>query len=206
MESFPKLFIPGPTHVPDYVMQSLTSPQIGHRTSEFSKLMSGIVQGIQKVLYTNNHVYLVSHAATGLWEMGIKNSVTKGILHTVNGSFSSKWSTISKECGYETGILDYEWGKGVKPDDIDKHLSTGKYDVLAMVHNETSTGVMSPLEPIAELLQSKCNAKTIFETVNKLLINKDALSKQIKKSQDIINTFKTKNPSEIGSSVLLDHL
>jgi len=155
MESFPKLFIPGPTHVPDYVMQSLTCPQIGHRTPEFSELMSTIVQGIQKVLYTNNHVYLASHAATGLWEMGIQNSVTKGILHTVNGSFSSKWATISTECGCETGILEYVWGKGVKLDDINELLATGKYDVFAMVHNETSTGVMSPLEPIAELLQSK---------------------------------------------------
>ena len=86
MDSFPKLFIPGPTYVPDHVMQSMTYPQIGHRTPEFSDLMSNVVQGIQKVLYTNNHVYLVSHAATGLWEIGIQNSVTKSILHTVNGS------------------------------------------------------------------------------------------------------------------------
>ena len=155
MESFPKLFIPGPTYVPDYVMQSLTCPQIGHRTPEFSELMSTVVQGIQKVLYTRKHVYLVSHSATGLWEMGIHNSVTKGILHTVNGAFSSKWSTVSKECGYETGVLDYNWGKGVKADDVDKLLSTGKFDVFATVHNETSTGVMSPLEPIADLLRSK---------------------------------------------------
>ncbi|SVD66013.1 uncharacterized protein METZ01_LOCUS418867, partial [marine metagenome] len=103
MESFPKLFIPGPTFVPNHVMQSLTSPQIGHRTAEFSELMSTVVSGIQKVLYTNNHVYLASHAATGLWEMGIQNSVKKGILHTVNGSFSSKWASVSKNCGYETG-------------------------------------------------------------------------------------------------------
>ena len=64
MDSYPKLFIPGPTYVPEHVMQSLTPPQIGHRTLEFSELMSAVVQGIQKVLYTNNHVYLVSHAAT----------------------------------------------------------------------------------------------------------------------------------------------
>ena len=61
-------------------------------------------------------------------------------------------------------------------------------------------------EVIPELLQSKCNPETIFETVNRLLINKDALSNQIKKSQDIINTFKTKNSSKIGSSVLVDYL
>ena len=56
MDSFPKLFIPGPTYVPDHVMQSLTRPQIGHRTLEFSELMSTVVAGIKKVLYTKNHV------------------------------------------------------------------------------------------------------------------------------------------------------
>jgi len=155
MASFPKLFIPGPTFVPNHVMQSLVSPQIGHRTQEFSELMSTVVSGIQKVLYTDNHVYLVSHAATGLWEMGIQNSVKKGILHTVNGAFSSKWASVSKNCGYETGVLEYEWGNGVKAEDVDVHLSSGKYDVFAMVHNETSTGVLSPLEPISELLKDK---------------------------------------------------
>tara|TARA_Y100000588_G_scaffold391050_1_gene498490 strand:+ start:780 stop:1850 length:1071 start_codon:yes stop_codon:yes gene_type:complete len=155
LENYPKLFIPGPTHVPKDVMQSLTSPQIGHRTPEFSDLMSIIVEGVQKVLYTNNHIYLVSNPATGIWEMAVRNTVKKGILHAVNGSFSSKWATVSNECDYNVGILDYEWGKGIKPEDVDELLSSGKYDVFAMVHNETSTGVMSPLEPIAELLQSK---------------------------------------------------
>ena len=155
MSSFPKLFIPGPTHVPENVMQSMTSPQIGHRTPEFSELMSIIVSGIQKVLYTKNHIYLASHSGTGLWEMGIQNSVKKGILNTINGSFSSKWALVSKECGHQTGVLEYDWGKGIKARDIDKLLSTGNYDVLAMVHNETSTGVLSPLEPISEMLKSK---------------------------------------------------
>ena len=155
MESFPKLFIPGPTHVPDNVMKSLCSPQIGHRTSEFSDLMSLIVSEIQNILYTDNHIYLASHPATGLWEMGINNSIRKGILHSVNGAFSSKWFDVSRKCGYEVGKLDYEWGDGVKVEDVDNLLATGKYDVFAMVHNETSTGVMSPLEPISELLRSK---------------------------------------------------
>ena len=97
MKNFPKLFIPGPTHVPKDVMQSLTSPQIGHRTPEFSELMSTIVEGVQKVLYTNNHIYLTSNTATGLWEMGTKNSVQKGILHCSNGAFSSKWALSSKK-------------------------------------------------------------------------------------------------------------
>ena len=99
MNNYPKLFIPGPTHVPDDVLQSLTVPQIGHRTPEMSELMETLVTGVQKVLYTLNHVYITSHAATGLWEMGIRNGVKKGILHAVNGAFSSKWATVSQKCG-----------------------------------------------------------------------------------------------------------
>jgi len=155
MMDFPKLFIPGPTYVPDHVMKSLSTKQIGHRTPEFSTLMTSIVKGVQELLYTDNKIFLASHSATGLWEMSIRNSIRNSILHTVNGSFSSKWATVSKECGYDVEILNYEWGEGVKVEDVDRLLSTGKFDVFAMVHNETSTGVMSPLEPIADLLKTK---------------------------------------------------
>ena len=155
MSQFPKLFIPGPTFVPSTVLESFRTPQIGHRTPEFSELMSYVVKGIQKTLYTKNHVYLTSYPATGLWEMGVKNSVQKGILHAVNGAFSKKWAFVSEKCNYNNEVIDYEWGKGVKVDDVDKLLSTGKFDVFAMVHNETSTGVFSPLEPISELLKDK---------------------------------------------------
>ena len=67
---------------------TFSTPQIGHRTPEISELIDCLIKGIQKVLYTKNHIYLVSHAATGLWEMGTKNSVKKGVLHCSNGAFS----------------------------------------------------------------------------------------------------------------------
>ena len=155
MKKTPKLFIPGPTFVPFDVLNSLVEPQIGHRTKEFSDLMLNIVEGIKKLLYTDNNIYLTSHPATGLWEMGVKNSVRKGVLHAVNGAFSAKWADVSEDCGYNVGKLEYDWGKGIKVDDLDKMLSSGNYDVFCMVHNETSTGVMTNLEPIAELLRIK---------------------------------------------------
>ena len=155
MSKFPKLFIPGPTHVSDEILHVLSTPQIGHRTPEISTLIDEIVLGVKKVLYTNNNIYLVSHAATGLWEMGTKNSVKKGVVHCINGAFSSKWSLSSKLNGFNCYDIEYEWGHPVVAEDIDKVLSTGKYDVLAMVHNETSTGVTSDLEEISKLLKSK---------------------------------------------------
>ena len=153
--NFPKLFIPGPTHVSKDILEELCTDQIGHRTPEISDLIAFIVNGIKEILYTENKIYLVSHAATGLWEMGTRNSVKKGILHCVNGAFSSKWALSSSKCGFNTDIIDYEWGNGIKVDDVDKYLSLGNHDVFAMVHNETSTGVMSNLEEISELLKSK---------------------------------------------------
>ena len=155
MKKFPKLFIPGPTHVSDDILEVLSTEQIGHRTPEISSLIDTLVLGVQKVLNTKNHIYLVSHAATGLWEMGTKNTVKKGIVHCVNGAFSSKWALSSEKNGFNTFRIDYDWGFGVKPEDIDKQLSTGNYDVLAMVHNETSTGVMSNLNEISHLLKTK---------------------------------------------------
>ena len=151
----PKLFIPGPTHVSKDIMEVFSKEQIGHRTPEISKLIVSIVKGIQDLLYTNNHIYLVSHAATGLWEMGTKNSVKKGVLHAVNGAFSSKWALSSEQLGYNTKRVDSKWGRGIDIEKIDEELSTGDYDTFSMVHNETSTGAMSNLDIISELLQNK---------------------------------------------------
>ena len=152
---FSKLFIPGPTHVTSEIMEVFSNPQIGHRTPEISKLIDYIVKGIKDLLYTNNHIYLASHSATGLWEMGTKNSVKKGVLHAVNGAFSSKWALSSEQNGFNTKRIDFDWGHGIDVQQIDYELSTGKYDVFAMVHNETSTGAMSDLHPISNLLKSK---------------------------------------------------
>lgn len=155
MSSFPKLFIPGPTHVSEDVLDVFSTPQIGHRTPEISELINTITPRIQNLLYTKNHIYLVSHAATGLWEMGLRNSVKKGVLHAVNGAFSAKWASVSKVCGYYTKSIDFDWGCGVTVDAVDEALATGQFDVFAMVHNETSTGVKSDLDAIATLLKTK---------------------------------------------------
>ena len=152
---FSKLFIPGPTHVSTEIMDVFSKPQIGHRTPDISEMIDYIVKGIQNLLYTDNHIYLASHAATGLWEMGTRNSVQKGVLHAVNGAFSSKWALSSEQCGLITKRSDFDWGNGINLDVIDKELSTGKYDVFAMVHNETSTGAMSNLNEISNLLKVK---------------------------------------------------
>ena len=155
MSDFPKLFIPGPTHVSDDILKIFSHPQIGHRTPEISELIDHITLGIKEILYTKNDIYLMSHAATGLWEVGTKNSVKNGVLHAVNGAFSSKWALSSELNGFKCRVIDFEWGAGIDVDIVDKSLGSGEYDVFAMVHNETSTGAMSDLHAISNLLKEK---------------------------------------------------
>ena len=151
----PKLFIPGPTHVTDEILSAMSEKQIGHRTPEISSIIEEIIEGIKNLLYTENKILLMSNPASAMWEMGTNNSVIKGVLHAVNGAFSKKWLKISKKFNYYSKSIDYNWGKAIKVEDIDKLLSTGKFDVFAMVHNETSTGVMSNLKDISNLLLNK---------------------------------------------------
>tara|TARA_B100000900_G_scaffold231906_2_gene196967 strand:+ start:5656 stop:6750 length:1095 start_codon:yes stop_codon:yes gene_type:complete len=165
---YPKLFIPGPTHVPEEILKAFCKPQIGHRTPEISDLISNITLGIQKILNTDNHIYLVSHPATGLWEMGIRNSVRKKALHCVNGAFSKKWAHVSDCIGVDYDVLEYEWGKGIRPEDIEKYLKTGKYDAVAVVHNETSTGVMSDLESIGSVIKKFPDVYFLVDAVSSM--------------------------------------
>ena len=168
MPKSPKLFIPGPTHVSDEILESFSTPQIGHRTPEISELISYVVKGIQKVLYTSNHIYLVSHPATGLWEMAIRNSVKNKVLHCVNGAFSKKWVKVSHEIGVEYDVLEYDWGNGIQAEDIEKKLNADNYDAVALVHNETSTGAMSDIGAIGEVVKKFPNTYLLVDAVSSM--------------------------------------
>jgi len=135
-------------------MAAMSQPQVGHRTPEFSELWADVTAGLEKVLGTRR-VFLFSNPATGVWEAAVRNTVQKRCLNLVNGAFSGKWHTVTQACGLPCDALEKPWGQAIHPEEVDQALSDGKYDVVTLVHNETSTGVMSPLEDIADLVSSK---------------------------------------------------
>ncbi len=151
---FPKLFIPGPTPVTENTLKAMTQPQVGHRTPEFSELWAEVTAGVEQVLGAEK-AFLFSSPATAVWEAAVRNTVRKRCLNLVNGAFSSKWHTVTKACGLECDPLNKPWGQAIHTEDVDGALATGKYDVVTLVHNETSTGVMSPLKEIANMIADK---------------------------------------------------
>ncbi len=152
---YKKLFIPGPTHVRDEILQAQTVPMIGHRAKEYSELHGAVRQKLEKLLYTQQPVFLYASSGTGVMEGSIRQAVLKRALVTVCGAFSERWFKIAEANGVPADRVDVDWGQGITPEIVDEALSQGDYDTLTVTFNETSTGVMNPLRDIAALVRQK---------------------------------------------------
>lgn len=147
------LFNPGPTEVREEVLKAQVRPMISHRGKEFQTLYEGVIEKVKKALNTQNHVVLFTSSATGVMEGTIRNCVKERALGTSCGSFSERWFKLVGECDKEGDVITVDWGKPVKPEMIEEKLKTGKYDTLLYTYNETSTGVLNPLEEVAKVMK-----------------------------------------------------
>jgi aspartate aminotransferase-like enzyme len=84
------------------------------------------------------------------------------------GAFSDKWLDVSRRCGKEAAALQVEWGAPIRASEVDKQLATGQFDALTLIHNETSTGVMSPLAEIAALKKKYPDVMFIVDAVSSM--------------------------------------
>jgi aspartate aminotransferase-like enzyme len=163
---YKKLFIPGPTHVTDEILQAMATPMIGHRSKDYESLQAEVIPKLQKLLYTQNRVFLFSSSATGVMEGAIRNCVGKKVLHCMNGAFAKRWLGISKGCGKETGTVEVPFGQAILPEMVDAELKKGGYDAVCLTHNETSTGITSPLEQIAEVVKKYPDVFLLVDSVS----------------------------------------
>jgi aspartate aminotransferase-like enzyme len=163
-----KLHIPGPVEVSDKTFQAFRSPMIGHRGQGFKDLYAKMQPQLQQLLYTKQLVYLSTSSAWGVMEGAIRNLVSKKVLNCMCGAFSDKWLDVSKRCGKEAEALQVPWGSPIRAEDIDKKLATGQFDALTLIHNETSTGTMSPLSQIAELKKKYPDVMFIVDAVSSM--------------------------------------
>lgn len=147
-----RLFTPGPTQVRAEILKELATPQIHHRAPEFSELYADIQTKLQTVLSTKNPVLLFTSSSTGAMESAVTNLVAKRCLNLVNGAFSKRWHEITAGNGVPCDVFELPWNVAVKPEMVDEQLSSGKYDAVTLVYNETSTGLMNPLEEIAKVV------------------------------------------------------
>jgi len=146
-----KLFIPGPVDVSPDVLEAMACPMVGHRSKAYAEMHHIAVERLKKLFYTDNTVFIGPTSSTGWMEAAVRNCVSKKSLHVVNGAFSGRWHKIAMFNGKDPERFDVEWGSGAKPEDVKEYLETGEYEALFVTHNETSTGVMTPLEGFGKL-------------------------------------------------------
>lgn len=161
-----KLFIPGPIEVSEKTYRALCEPMIGHRSNDFKALYAGIQPQLQTLFGTTRPVFLSTSSAWGVMEGSIRNLVAKKVLNCMCGAFSDKWLDVSKRCGVQAEGLQVEWGQPILPAQIEEKLATGEYDALTLIHNETSTGVRSPLREIAAVMKKFPEVMFIVDTVS----------------------------------------
>src|SRR5882757_2620300 len=163
-----KLHIPGPVEVSPKTFEALCKPMIGHRGQGFKDLYAKIQPQLQSLLSTKQLVYLGTSSAWGVMEGSLRNLVAKKVLNCMKGAFSDKWLDVSKKCGKDAEALQVPWGSPIRAEDIDRKLATGQFDALTLIHNETSTGVMSPLEEIAALKKKYPEVMFIVDSVSSM--------------------------------------
>ncbi|MBV6642487.1 MAG: alanine--glyoxylate aminotransferase family protein [Cyclobacteriaceae bacterium] len=161
---------PGPSCVPNEVYEALSTPSLGHLDPHFIRIMDDIKTSLQTLFQTKNKLTIpVSGTGSAGMETCFVNLVEPGnkVLILSNGVFGKRMQDLAGRLGAEVDVLEFEWGTPVVPADVEKKLEGSKYDLIAVVHAETSTGVRNPVEEISKIV-TKTGALFLVDSVTSL--------------------------------------
>ena len=168
------LQIPGPTNVPDRVLRALSQPTIDHRGPEFSRMTKEILEGLQKLIKTSGKVILYPSSGTGSWEAALVNTLSPGdkVLMFETGHFATLWKNVAVKLGLQADFIPGDWRHGADPAQIEAKLAEDKQHAIkavAVVHNETSTGVVSRIAEVRKAMDRAGHpALLLVDTVSSL--------------------------------------
>jgi alanine-glyoxylate transaminase / serine-glyoxylate transaminase / serine-pyruvate transaminase len=151
------LQIPGPTNVPDRVLRAMDQPTIDHRGPEFARLTLSILEDLKSVFKTTGDVIIFPSSGTGAWEASLVNTLSPGdkVLMFETGQFAMQWHRMAKNLGLNAEVVPNDWRHGADPAQLEKLLKEDRQHqikAVAVVHNETSTGVTSRIPEIRKAI------------------------------------------------------
>lgn len=163
-----RFFLPGPSYVPVDARQAMAKPLMGHRSPAFKDLYATFAKRLPQVLRTQGDGLLATGSSTLIMESAIISLVRKDVLHLVTGAFSERWFTISQALGRSPDKIEVPLGQAIDPEVLRAALRRKKYEAVAMVHNETATGVMNPLAEMARVVREESDALVLVDAVSSL--------------------------------------
>ncbi len=163
-----KLFIPGPVTVSEDVLEKMSTQMIGHRTKDASNLQRSISEKMRKVMYTEEEILLSTSSGTGLMEGAIRSGTKKRAAVFSVGAFGDRWYELAEANNVPADLFQSEMGKPTTPEMVEEALATGKYDLVTITHNETSTGIMNPVKEISDVIKKYPEVLFAMDTVSSL--------------------------------------
>ena len=166
--------IPGPTNVPDRVLRAMNRAVIDHRSAEFAKLGTEVLEGMRAIFQTAGPVVMYPASGTGAWEAAIVNTLSPGdrVLLFETGHFSQLWRQIAEKFGIQVEYVPGNWRRGASAAEAEARLGADRdhsIKAVLVVHNETSTGVTSSIPEIRRALnQTRHPALLMVDTISSL--------------------------------------
>ena len=162
------LYIPGPTNVPNEVLNAMHIAMEDHRSPIFPKLLTPLLQDLKKIFRTETgQCFIFPATGTAGWEIALTNCLNPGdkVLIYRFGQFSHLWAEMAKRLGFEVEIHQVEWGKGIPLDHLEARLKEDKnHEIKAFLatHNETATGVTSDIAGVRKAMDAAKHPALMF--------------------------------------------
>lgn len=153
------LQIPGPSAVPDRILRAISGQTIDHRGPEFGEVGLRALSGIKTIFKTEENVVIYPSSGTGAWEAALVNVLSPGdrVLMFETGHFATLWKKIAEKLKLKAEFIKGDWRSGADPEQIEAHLAADKgheIKAVCVVHNETSTGSVSPISAIRKAIDA----------------------------------------------------
>jgi alanine-glyoxylate transaminase/serine-glyoxylate transaminase/serine-pyruvate transaminase len=147
---------PGPSNVHPRVYQAMMTPVIGYLDPAFLQLLDDTQRPLRSLFRTENDMTIaISGTGTAGMEAAIYNVVEPGdtIIVCFNGFFGDRMAQMARRCGAEVALVEQEWGRIIEPEQVEAALKANPgARLVTIVHGETSTGILQPLEEISRIV------------------------------------------------------
>jgi alanine-glyoxylate transaminase/serine-glyoxylate transaminase/serine-pyruvate transaminase len=153
------LQVPGPSNVPDRILSAIHRPAIDHRGPEFAELSKDVLQACRSLFQTSGPVIIFPSSGSGGWEAALVNTLSPGdkVLMFETGHFAVLWHIMARKLGLDVEFLPGDWRHGVDPVQVEARLTADRkfaIKAVAVIHNETSSGVTSRLPEIRQAINN----------------------------------------------------
>jgi alanine-glyoxylate transaminase / serine-glyoxylate transaminase / serine-pyruvate transaminase len=161
---------PGPSDVDPRVFRAMATPLVGHLDPEFLEIMNESMDMLRRLFQTNNTLTIpISATGSAGMEASFCNVIEDGdeVLICVNGVFGQRMTDVAERCRAKLTLIEADWGKIIPPEKVKIELDKKKFKVVAIVHAETSTGALQPLEEIGKMVREH-DSLFLVDTVTSL--------------------------------------